>query len=91
MGESWLNVSALTAVSGTWSVSNDTPVSVIILYGTDSYTNSNSATQGSFNFSGPPPFEGEPGTGDWVNGWFVVISTYPVTITVQGSYASPLL
>jgi hypothetical protein len=89
-GVGWLDVPALSTVSGTWSVSNDTDVDVIFEYGPENYTNA-SGTSGSFQFSGPPSFDWVPGAEDWGAVSFDVLAPYPVNLTIVGTYTSPAL
>jgi hypothetical protein len=89
-GVGWLAVPPISAVSGTWSVSNNTDVLVMFLYGPQNYTNG-SATSGTFHFSGPAPWGWPSASQSWGGVWFDILSPYPVMITISGTFTSPVL
>jgi len=94
-GLQWLPLPVLSSLSGVYAASNSSPVWFVISFLSQSY--SSTASAGSFALTGttpftwasaPPPF----GPGDYqVDATLLIVSNYPITVTILGSYSSPQL
>lgn len=92
-GIQWLQLPVVSSLSGIYAASNSSPVWVVVDFVSQSYNSTTSA--GAFALTGvaafswasaPSPF----GPGDYRTGAaFVVVSNYPITVTIEGRYTSP--
>jgi hypothetical protein len=93
-GLHWLSLPVLSSLPGVYTASNSSPVRVVISFLSQGY--SPTASAGSFSRAGKAPFTWSSapapfGPGDCpVEVPFLVVSNYPITVTIEGSYSSPL-
>lgn len=91
----FFNLPLVSKLSGGYMASNSSPVWVVVGFMSGNYNST--ASSGTFALSGTAPFTwvsapwpigfGDPQGGATIT----VVSNYPITVTFQGSYSSPLL
>jgi hypothetical protein len=90
-----LDVPTMSRLSGTYVSSNSSPIWVVVDFHDGSYNSTES--NGSFALDGTAPFTWQSipwpfGPGDAASfAAITVVSNYPITVTFQGTYSSPLI
>jgi hypothetical protein len=96
-GMRFLPLPDLAEISGTWVASNDSPVWVVFDFWGQSYTNT--SDNGSFRLSGMTPFTwqavpsliGSGGGQAGIGTYFLVVSSFAIAVTINGTYSVPPL
>jgi hypothetical protein len=91
----FLDLPSMTKLSGTYVASNSSPLWVVIGLQDASYTSN--ASRGYFALNGTAPYTWA--SAPWPAGYgdvptsaaITVLSNYPITVTFQGTYSSPVL